>query len=461
MSSHPSTLLGRFRGISRGDGLRAQLLRGGMGSIAIKILATGLSFLVAVVLARLLGPEGYGIYAYTFALISLLAIPAQFGLPNLVVRETAKAHANEDWGLMSGIWRWANTAAGILSLAFALVAGVLAWAFSDRFTEVQVATFVWALLLLPLIVLGNLHGAALRGLRRVVAGQLPEFVLRRGFFILFVLAVVLLWAPNELTAANAMALNASAAAVSFGIGAWLLHRVRPPETRAATQPVYQTHAWFRAVLPLALLSGMQMINQHTDILMLGMFRTAEDVGIYRVVVQGGVLVVFGLQAVNLVVAPHFARLHSLGDKVTLQRLATLSARASLAIALPAVLAFVFYGEAILHWVFGSAFAAGHTALAIIALGQLVNAGIGPVGFLLNMTGHERDTARGVAIAAGCNVILNLILIPPLGMNGAALATALTLCIWNGLLWRDARRRLGILCHGFGIDRRFKIQKDQR
>ena len=442
MASVPGSKFGRVRGMMQGDGLRAQLLRGGIGSVAVKIAATGLSFAVAVVLARMLGPEGYGVYAYAFALVSLLAIPAQFGLPSLVIRETAKAQANEDWALMRGLWRWATGMAGAISIALALAAGGIAWIFADRFTEAQFATFAWGLILIPLIALGNLRGAALRGLRRVVAGQLPESVLRPGLLVLLVLGAVWLWGGEALTPSGAMALHTAAAGAAFLIGAVMLQRARPVAVKARPAPAYNSRAWMAAALPLALLMGMQMINQHTDILMLGLFRPADEVGIYRVVVQGGTLVVFGLQAVNMVVAPQFARLHSLGDKASLQRVATLSARAGLAIALPVALAFILFGEAILGWIFGPAFAAGAIALAIIAVGQLVNAGFGSVGYLLNMTGHERDTALGVAIAAGCNIILNLILIPPLGMNGAALATALTLVIWNGLLWRDAWRRLG-------------------
>jgi O-antigen/teichoic acid export membrane protein len=69
--------------------------------------------------------------------------------------------------------------------------------------------------------------------------------------------------------------------------------------------------------------------------------------------------------------------------------------------------------------------------------------MGSVAQLLNMTGHERDMARGVVIAAISNIVLNAVLIPPFGMQGAAIATATTLLIWNYLLYRDVKYRLGI------------------
>lgn len=65
----------------RGNGLRAQIMRGGLGSLLIKALQAVLAFAVAVVLARVLGPEGYGVYSYALALLMLTAIPGTSGYP--------------------------------------------------------------------------------------------------------------------------------------------------------------------------------------------------------------------------------------------------------------------------------------------------------------------------------------------------------------------------------------------
>jgi len=61
-----------------------ELVRNGIGSLILKFTFVLLSFGLTVTLARLLGVDGYGVYAYVFALVSLLAIPAEFGLPNLM-----------------------------------------------------------------------------------------------------------------------------------------------------------------------------------------------------------------------------------------------------------------------------------------------------------------------------------------------------------------------------------------
>jgi O-antigen/teichoic acid export membrane protein len=210
----------------------------------------------------------------------------------------------------------------------------------------------------------------------------------------------------------------------------------------------------RSMLPLSLLSGMQIINTQADVVMLGLFTTSEEVGVYRAATQGAMLVVFFLSAINLVIAPYISQLSTAGKKEQLQRLATTSARATLLAAAPVAAAFVLFGEPILSIVFGEEFAPGHVPLAILCVGQLVNAAAGSVGMLLNMSGHERDTARGVAVATVTNVILNLILVPRLGMTGAAIATAVTLVIWNALLCRQVWVRMGIQSTAI----RFRIAK---
>lgn len=422
--------------------LRGRLARGAVGSLALKVAQTLLSFASGVLLARLLGAEGYGVYAYVFSLVTLLALPAGFGLPNLVVRETSRALARSEWGLVQGMWRWAGRTTAAISLVLIVLAGGVAWVFADRFTGLQLATFAWGLVLVPLLALGNLRGAALRGLHRVIEGQLPEQVLRPGVFFLLLLGAAFLLSAEKVSPATAMALHALASGLAFAVGAWFLWRATPAEIRRAA-PVYNGRRWISNTLPLAFISGMQLINQHTDILMLGLFSTAAEVGIYRVAVQASTLVSFGVQAMNMVVAPQFAHLHALGDTRRLERVVKVSARAILFLTLPAVLLFVLYGKPLLKLVFGKEFGTAYVPLVILTFGRLVNSVMGSVGLLLNMTGYERDTARGMAIAAGGNIVLNLILIPVLGVNGAALATACSLALWNILLWRAVRHRLGI------------------
>ena len=416
--------------------IRADVAR----AFAVNSAFLALSFAVAVVLARALGADGYGVYAFAWSLASLAALPATAGLPMLVLRETARGTAAGEHGTVRGAWRWAARAALVLSAAVVVVGAAVLLAVDRAPLGSQAATIAWALALVPLLAFAALRGAALRGLQRLVAGQLPESVVRPGVLLALIAGAGAV--EVTLTPARAMALHVAAASVAFAAGAWLLARNTPPALRAAV-PVMQGRSWLRATGPLAMVAGMQLVMQHTDIVMLGVFVPTAEVGVYRVGSQLAVLAAFGLAAVNMVVGPRFAALHAQDDRAAMQKLATSSARFVFALAAIVTLALAIAGPPLLEIVFGASFGAAYLPLLILLAGQCVNASTGSVGYLLNMTGHEGDAAKGMAVAAVANVVLNLLLIPRWGMHGAAVATAVSVVAWNVLLWRATRTRLGI------------------
>lgn len=437
-------IINKVGDLFKGNALRAQLLRGGLGSIAVMASQAMLTFGVAVVLARVLGPEGYGIYSFALAIVMLIAIPAQVGVPQLIIRETAKAQASNSWGLIRGLWRWGNITVLLLSLlSLFLLTGLI------FFTDLggdgdRLETLTIGIILIPIIALGNVRGACLRGLRKVVHGQLPEGVIRPASLLLLVGVWFLLVGADEgIEAQTAMGFYVAAALVAFLSGAYLLRLYKPTQLINKPEPIYKSLDWRKAVIPLALIAGLQLINNFADLIILGLFRSDDEVGIYRAVSQLSLLVVFGLQAINQVLHPYFARLHAQEDKLRLQRLVTISSRLILLLALLPFLVFLFVGNSVLEIIFGTSYAQGAVALAILAAGQLANAAFGSVGALLNMTGHERDTMRGMIFAMGANVILNVILIPLYGMNGAATATALSYFLWNAILRHYVQKRLSI------------------
>jgi len=421
--------------------IASRTARDGVWSIVLRLASKGLGFLITIVLARVLGADGYGVYAYAFALVTLLSMPAQAGLPALVIRETAAGMAREDPARVRGVWVWSGRAVAVLSIVLVLIAGIIHFIWNEGRIEGESWTLVWALILVPFAALGNMRGAALRGLHQIVAGQLPEFVFRPGLLLLFIGGVIIV-STTQITPPVAMALHVAAAAIAFCAGGWMLWIQTPPSVRGIA-PRYETKKWVASAVPLALVAGMLTINRQADILMLGIFSPPDQVGVYRVSVQVATLASFGLQAMNMVVAPRFANLYAKGEMDRLQQLVRKSARVVLVISLVSTIVFVLFGRPVLEVIFGSAYVASYLPLIILLFGQMVNSLAGSVGFLLNMTGFEKETARGMAAAAGINIVLNLILIPIWGTVGAATTTAISMLAWNFLLWYAVRKHLGI------------------
>ena len=431
----------RKMGLDRDAEFTGHLLRGAGGSFALKAAATLLSLAGGVVLARALGATRYGVYAYAFAWLELLKVPATLGLPILVTRTVAVCHASNDWGRMRGLLVRANQAVLGISLVLMLLAGGAGWVLVDRVQHPGILATLWlALLLLPLSGLAGLRSACLCGLQWVVLGQVPDAVIRPVAFLILLGGAWLLGAG--LTSELAMTLQVAAVAVAFSSGAVLLLGRLPPPVKQAV-PVFDTRVWARAALPFLFAHGLALVNGQTDLIMLGWFTSAADVGIYRVVSLGAGFVAFPIAVSLSVLGPYVARLHAEGKAAQLQVIITLSARATLVLALPVAAAILLFGNNILLHVFGPEYQPGGTALIILAVAQLFHAGVGMAGVTLDMTGHQNDTAKGFAVAAVLNVVLNAFLIPLWGIEGAAIATAVSLATWTVLLALLVARRLGL------------------
>lgn len=431
------------------DSLRSHLIKGAIGSFILKSCGLLLQLTAGIFIARSLGASGYGTYAYALAIINLLTIPTVMGLPQLITRNVAIYHVKNEFGLMRGLLVRSNQAVFILSLIMAFIALFISLTIINGSDKIRLQTFLISLILLPILALKNLRMAALRGLKHVVLSLMPETLFRPGFFIIFLLMGIV-FLPSGMSPQKVMIFQVSAASIAFFLGVVFLLRALPENTKT-TVSQFETRTWLKSAIPFMFLGAMQIVNKQTDIVMLGIFRSIEQVGIYRAVVQGATLVAFVLTAVNVVLLPTVAGLHAKGDKKRLQRIVTYSARAILAATFPIILVFVFWGRWLLVTFFGQEFGDGTTALSILCIGQLVNASMGSVALILNMTGHERDAARGVAIAAVLNIFINALLIPKFGMEGAAAASTISLITWNVFMFFWVYKRIGVVSIAFGVN----------
>lgn len=424
----------------KGDGLRAQLLKGAGGSAGLQ----GINFLLAlfssVLLARNLGPENYGIYAFVLSAITVLSLPSKAGLPTLLIRETAKNQLHEEWGLMRGLLMLSSKwALGYSILAIGLATIAVLW-FSGAELDYQDQAFLWALWLLPLIGLEAVRSGTLRGLRCVARAQVPELFIRPMAIIVLVGGTLLLGA--ELTSLMAIQFNLVGAFAAFLLGTYFLSRTFP-ESAAKAKPIYTVKPWLASFFPLSLFVGLRMLDSQMSILLLGLLGTNEEVGLFRVAATGATLVAFGLVAVNIAMAPHIARLYSAGEMKSLQSIILMSTRAVAALSFLVAFVFFVWGEEIIALVFGEEYKAAWMALVVLCLGQLINVCAGPVGQVLNMTGNDKSTIIGASLALVANLILAVMLIPLFGLTGAAVGYSISMAILNLVLLVMVKKKVGI------------------
>lgn len=420
--------------------LDSRLLRDVTGTFGLKVAYSGLNFVLGVVLARLLGVTGFGAYNYAIAWMSLLNTLAVLGLDTLLVREITTYCAQSEWGRMRGLLRWTSGVGLCAACSLALLAAALTRLLAGRLDPFVLTTFWVALLLLPFLSLMRLRQAAMQGLLHVVSGQVAEML----FFPLLLLGAVggaHLLLGHGLTASWAMGMNVLVASITFLIGTVLLTRAIPRETREAV-PVYQTAVWMQSALPMFFTTVLQIVNGRLDTLLLGAIKGAGAVGIYSVAARWGEFFTFFLSTLLPALGPRIASLHATGDREGLQRVVTRCARLTLLCSLPIAIG-LLGGSYWLLLLYGPTFTQGQTALIILGSGQLYNVLAGPVWWLLLMTGHERDTVTSLVASVAVNAVLNLLLTPPMGLEGAAIASASSIITWNTLMAFFVYKRLGV------------------
>lgn len=440
-----------------GKGIKGQLLRAGAGGLGMRVLSLFATLLSSVVLARVLGDASYGLYVFALSVTALLALPVQFGVPTLVIRETARADTERDWVALHSIRVWAfrvNVIFGVIIIGAVLL---FTWIVGDGLSEDSRRVFWLAAALILPVALTSTFGGTLRGLRWVMSGLYPSEVLRPLLVSAFVGASVLVWidGPGPETA---LVMNLVATLVVLGTLLLLVRRALPLESRAVRNRVFRTGPWLKSLLPLAMMSSVHLVNQNTDLVMLGFFRDAAEVGHYKIAVSGASFVIFGLSAIQVVAMPYVSRFFAEKDHDRLQRLAAACAGASVLLALPVIGIYLVWGRELLSLVYGEAFSTSWEPLLLLSAAQLVNCVFGIVWPLLVMTGHERTGFRGLAFATVVNVPLNAALIPVWGTVGAAAATGFSILVWNVLFWVAVHRYLGIDGSILGLLRRNQIRK---
>ena len=423
------------------DRLSAKLIRALLGSAGLRILSMAFSFFVGVILARKLGASGYGTYAFVMSTIALLTVPTEFGLPSLVVREVAAAHTKKAWGRIKGVLQWSNVFVGVVSSCFlgATILWLLGKETSDN--ELFLQTLFWGVLLIPLVALSNLRGAALRSLEHVVRGQLPELMFRPGIFLLLLISMV--WVTNiPLNAHYAMMLHVIATAIAFLIGTVMLFKAMPPQCHDV-KPIIESKKWIASAFPMALSEGMRFLQGHISILLLGLLATQAEIGLFRIAVQVGLLVGIPVSLVNVVVAPYISRFYAEKNFLQLKKMMTYAALGMFLSVLLLLLFFTLFGEYFLAVFFGAEFKEAYYTLIIICSGQLINAFFGLSVMLLTMSHHEHAVMRAFLVSLVLSSFFAWGIIPLYGILGAAIASIVGIFVWNIMLWKYTLRILDI------------------
>jgi O-antigen/teichoic acid export membrane protein len=387
-------------------------------------------FFIALVLARFLGADDYGLYVLALSAATLCSAIALLGLDDALVRYVAILAGRRD---RQGLWGALQIGLGVSALAGIVTGGGLYLAAGPMagrlFDAPQLAPLLRLLaVVVPFLTMSNVLAGTARGFRRMDYAAFAENVVQ-NLVRLGLLGILVLLRDLDVLAAT-IAFGVADVASTLTLIALLRRRLvgafgRHPQVRRDVRQL------FGFALPLWLSGLLRKFRNNVEVVVLGALGTASSVGVYAVAYKVNLVGHVALLSILVAVKPVAARLHDQGDRRGLTDLYVASTRWTLGLNIPFFVVVLLYAEPLMG-IFGASFASGATALVIITVGELVNAGTGVCGAVLDMTGHSRMKLANSVLWTVLLLGTGAVLIPRRGVVGAAIASALAVSVVNVL-----------------------------
>jgi O-antigen/teichoic acid export membrane protein len=367
-----------------------------------------------------LGAELYGLYTLLVQWGSFAAELAKAGFAAALVRFVGvyRAHGHTEQ-LKGAIWAGIRFVGGV-GAVLVLLALVYAEPFARwllRQPEAAAAVRFYA----PAIVLTALYGiflATLTGFQQQRFVQLSNAVV--GNLVKLGALVLLLWMGLDLYAALAASLLQDA--VVAVLSAYFVVRVFPAVVAGEVPAQVEWRPLITYALTIFATSLFYRYTFQLDVLILGMFRSAAEVGLYAAALRIQPLLALPTYALGETFNPVVAELSARGEQERLRVVYGSTVRWSLLATFPLVLPVVLLPGEVLS-IFGAEFRAAAPVLQLLAVGTWLGAAFGVAGYVLNMAGKPQVNLVNGLVTAGLNIGLFTLAIPRWGMIGAAVVYA--------------------------------------
>lgn len=430
--------------ILKGGDAQSRAQRMALSAFAIRVVSAAIAFVSQIILARLMGNFEYGLFTFVWVMTILIGNLSCLGFHTTIIRflpeyREAGAHA-EIRGLTSTARLFAMTVATCVGAA-----GMIALYFlGDRIESYYVMPLFLAIFALPMVALGDVQEGTGRANSWAIAALTPTYIIRPLLILLFMALAAKFDYPH--TAGIAM-LSALAAVYVTSIGQFIFVVTRIGRHYPAPKRTIDFARWFKVAVPIFFIEGFVYLLTNSDVVIVGLYLDPTEVAIYFAAAKTMALVHFVFFSVKAAASARFSSLWAAGDREGLDAFAHQAARWSFWPSLALGFLVLAAGKLLLS-LFGATFVVGYPLLAVLFIGILAKASVGPGEALLSMVGQQRRCMMIYASALAINIGLNVTLIPIYGLYGVAIATSGAMVFEALALHITVRLTLGIVLFAF-------------
>ena len=404
-----------------------QKIAKGTGIIFIgTIIGMLLGFVGRVILVRYITQTEYGIYSLALVIISIFATISTLGLSEGATRYIAYFRGKNEEGKVRGIISSSIKIAFVASILLAVISFFISDFISTSIFHAPALSTPLKIfsIAIPFTVLINVFIAIFRGFERVDAKVYFQDIFRPVLYLLFLIAVVL-FSLSFLSVVYAYLASIAVTCIAFVI--YMMKKSPLSMGRnSVTNPMTKELLFFS--VPLLAVSMLMMVMSWTDTLMLGYFKTPDVVGVYNAALPLAHLLSMTLSSMSFIYIPIISQLYSKNLIEELKRSYIILTKWIFLATLPIFFVLFLFPDVVLNLLFGSRYIGASVALQILAFGFFLNICLGFTYNTLLVLGKSNFLMWTFVISAIINAILNMVLIPPMGIIGASIASAFSLIV---------------------------------
>ena len=406
------------------------ILKGSFTSFIFQIIGIALGYLFIYFISKYYGAKTMGIYALMFSLLNITVLFSKFGLDLSIIKFVGEVSEIKNISFIKDIYfkilSLSIPISLILSIGLFISAKYIAdYIFHKPYLKEYIELIAFGVIPMTL---RFINANALRGFQ-----EIKKFAFLHNvslyLFAIIILIIFIFFKNFNVIAPIISLLFGLCISMLLSFYLWF-------NSSKLLNYSKEFYISFKGILkvsfPLFLTSSIMLVYSMSDVIMLGIFRSDKEVGIYNVDFKIGSAGMIFSMALTSVLAPKIAAAYK--EKNFLR----LKANTIFVIGLSFVLSLIFYififlySNILLNF-FGKDFLSSLNALKILLVGFFIKSVFGILGYVLEMTHYQKHLLVFSIISSSTNILLNYFLIPSFGITGAVIASVISVIIHHFLL----------------------------
>ncbi|HKV07346.1 MAG TPA: lipopolysaccharide biosynthesis protein [Thermoanaerobaculia bacterium] len=427
------------------DSFYQRIRKGGALFGVAQVLGMAVGFLSGMVMVRVAGQRDVASYMLLQQAIMSVSLILQLGLGPAALR-FAPVSRGQGGDRATALLRRRLLGLQLLLWSVVVPGLALAWPWIARKLDAPELAHATPFLLAAamLVSFGNLLDSYLRAFRmyRVSAplSQLvPRALILGGFLGLWATAAGQV--PWEgLAAIYGTALLVTAIGYALALTATTDEETSEPRAAIAPPPMREILSTSTA---MGLRSAASVLYVSSSLWILSWARPHEEVAVYGVAATLLQILAAIPAMTSFVIPQEFSLLYSDGRQEEMERLARTASTVVAGLSLASLLGLLLFGRLLIRIAYGAPYVGAWSILMILAVGSFWDAASGGAGYVLQMTGHHTRLLLLTLGGGLLNLVLSFVLAPLWGGQGIAIATTLTLIVFNLATVATVKRLVGV------------------